>query len=339
MELSLFFIVALRVPSPAFHVERGGGKPSPRRCDTISLNRLFGKDKETMLKKLLSLCAAALALAVNEGSFAADRGLTALKDDARKLRDSPLESLRVMPTVSEKEDYAEPHERLRATDVRGDYDSDAVFANFREVRGGRLKRRSLYRSSIPSSTERPRAPYADRLAREAGIRTVLNLANSPERLKKNMESPACRSPYYRMLWRGGGVIARAMPAAPEHAAFRAGLAEELRFMTKRPAPYLIHCAEGKDRAGFVSFLLAALLDASLDELKNDYGQSFVNYYHLKRGEPRYVMHVDDGIESFCRTVAWAPQEPLRRAAERYLRGIGLTAVEIETLKRRLAQDG
>lgn len=87
-----------------------------------------------MLKKLLSLCAAALALAVNEGSFAADRGLTALKDDARKLRDSPLESLRVMPTVSEKEDYAEPHERLRATDVRGDYDSDAVFANFREVR-------------------------------------------------------------------------------------------------------------------------------------------------------------------------------------------------------------
>ena len=292
-----------------------------------------------MLKKLLLLCAAALALAVNEDPFAADRGLAALKDGGRNPHDRPLESLRAIPTVSEKEGSAEPHERLRATDVRGDYDSDAVFANFREVRGGRLRRGSLYRSSIPSSTERPRAPYADQLAREAGIRTVLNLANSPERLKKNMESPACRSPYYRMLWRGGCVIARALPAAPEHATFRSGLAEELRFMTKRPAPYLVHCAEGKDRAGFVSFLLAALLDASLDELKDDYGQSFVNYYHLKRGEPRYVMHVDDGIESFCRTVAWAPQEPLRRAAERYLRGIGLTAVEIETLKRRLAQDG
>ena len=291
------------------------------------------------MKKLLLLCAAALMLAVSESFFAAGCAPAAPKDDGRNPHDRLLESLRVMPTPFEKRDDAETHERLRATDVRGDYDSDAVFANFREVRGGRLKRRSLYRSSIPSSTERPRAPYADRLAREAGIRTVLNLANSPERLKKNMESPACRSPYYRMLWRGGGVIARALPAAPEHAAFRAGLAEELRFMTKRPAPYLIHCAEGKDRAGFVSFLLAALLDASLDELKNDYGQSFVNYYHLKRGEPRYVMHVDDGIESFCRTVAWAPQEPLRRAAERYLRGIGLTAVEIETLKRRLAQDG
>ena len=292
-----------------------------------------------MLKKLLLLCAAALTLAVNEGPFAAGRGLAALKDGGRNPHDRPLESLRAMPAVSEKEGSAEPHERLRATDVRGDYDSDAVFANFREVRGGRLRRGSLYRSSIPSSTERPRAPYADQLAREAGIRTVLNLANSPERLKKNMESPACRSPYYRMLWRGGNVIARALPAAPEHATFRAGLAEELRFMTKHPAPYLIHCAEGKDRAGFVSFLLAALLDASLNELKDDYGQSFVNYYHLKRGEPRYVTHVDDGIESFCRAIAWTPKEPLRRVAERYLRGIGLTVAEIETLKRRLAHDG
>ena len=139
-----------------------------------------------MLKKLLLLCATALTLAVNEGPFAADRGLAALKDGGRNPHDRPLESLRVMPTVSEKEGYAEPHERLRATDVRGDYDSDAVFANFREVRGGRLRRGSLYRSSIPSSTERPRAPYADQLAREAGIRTVLNLANSPERLKKNI---------------------------------------------------------------------------------------------------------------------------------------------------------
>ena len=291
------------------------------------------------MKKLLLLCAAALMLAVSESFFAAGCAPAAPKDDGRNPHDRLLESLRVMPTPFEKRDDAETHERLRATDVRGDYDSDAVFANFREVRGGRLKRRSLYRSSIPSSTERPRAPYADRLAREAGIRTVLNLANSPERLKKNMESPACRSPYYRRLWRGGRVIARALPAAPEHATFRAGLAEELRFMTKHPAPYLIHCAEGKDRAGFVSFLLAALLDASLDELKDDYGQSFVNYYHLKRGEPRYVTHVDDGIESFCHAIARTPKEPLRRAAERYLRGIGLTAAEIETLKRRLARDG
>jgi len=290
-----------------------------------------------MLKKLL-LCAAALTLLVGEGSLAAKHGIDALKDDDRNRHGRPPELLQIVPAVSGKESDAEAHERLRATNVRSDYGSDAVFANFREVRGGRLRRGFLYRSSIPSSTERPRAPYADSLAQEAGIRTVLNLANSPERLKKNMESPACRSPYYRMLWRGGGVIARALPAAPEHAAFHSGLAEELRFMMKRPAPYLIHCAEGKDRAGFVSFLLAALLDASLDELKDDYGQSFVNYYHLKRGEPRYVTHVDDGIESFCRAVAWTRKEPLRRAAERYLCGIGLNAAETETLKRRLARD-
>lgn len=268
-----------------------------------------------------------LELAVNSGSFATDGGLPALR------KTTP-----VRLSLAEKGGSAEQRRklRLRATDERGDYESDAVFANFREVRGGRLGRRALYRSSIPSSVERPRAPYADALTRQAGVRTVLNLANSPERLQKNMESPVCRSPYYRSLWRGGGVIARALPAAFGLRPFRDGLAEELRFMARRSGPYLVHCAEGKDRAGFVCFLLGSLMGASPDELKDDYGQSFVNYYHLKRGEPRYDLHVNAGAAFFERALGRKAEEPPRAAAERYLRGIGLTAAEIGTLKRRLA---
>ncbi len=295
-------------------------------------------------KPLLCESGGKLLLSCSYGHYAGERGLARWDGRAWQPVGGDLSSLRVTLSMAQKGGNLDTRERLklRATNNRADYSSDAVFANFREVRGGRLGRSALYRSSIPSSSVRPRAPYADRLAREAGIKTVLNLANSPERLKKNMETPRCRSSYYRSLCDAGAVIARSLPAVPGNPKFRAGLAEELRFLAAHGGPYLVHCAEGKDRAGFVCFLLAALMGASPTELERDYGESFVNYYRLSRGEERYSVYVNDGLAYFYRTLGgrgdFAESKNLPDLARAYLKSIGLTAGEISAIEARLARD-
>jgi protein tyrosine/serine phosphatase len=229
--------------------------------------------------------------------------------------------------------------RLYADDVRANYGSDEIFANFREVRAGSIGRGTLYRSSIPCSLTRARAPYADALARQAGIKTVLNLANAPERLAKVMNSKECPSPYYRSLYRSGTVIARRLPAMLSKPEFRSGLAEELRFLGAHDGPYLVHCAEGKDRTGFVCFLLGALMGASPKELERDYGITYLNYYHLRLGEPRYTFYVGEGLSAFYYVLGGsaADGEKLPALAEKYLLGIGLTEDEIAAVKKKLSQ--
>ena len=281
-----------------------------------------------------------LLLAVSYGAFAQNAGVYHEDDGAWKLNDGiDLPALPVRVTLEKKGAYTPTRQlRLIATDKREDYAGDAVFANFRVVKGGRLGANALYRSSIPSSLTRPRAPYADALAAEAGVKTFLNLANPPATLQTNMTSPKCRSPYYRSVWKAGGVITQALPAVFDRPSFKAGLARQLRFLISRPGPYLVHCAEGKDRAGFVAFLLAALMDASRSELERDYGESFVNYYHLTAGERRYTHHVGAGIRYFMRVIG-APEDSERAAgaAESYLRGIGLISEEIARLKECLGR--
>jgi len=51
-----------------------------------------------------------------------------------------------------------------------------------------------------------------------------------------------------------------------------------RFIIANDGPYLIHCTEGKDRAGFVSAVLEALMGADLQEIVADYMKSYENYY-------------------------------------------------------------
>ena len=52
--------------------------------------------------------------------------------------------------------------------------------------------------------------------------------------------------------------------------FSEKLAKGLKFMAGKKAPYMVHCTEGKDRAGFVSAVLEALMGAEMDEIVADY---------------------------------------------------------------------
>ena len=69
---------------------------------------------------------------------------------------------------------------LKYSNDRADYSDDVTFANFRAVTIGNIGAGKLYRSASPINNAHGRASYANTLIAEAGVATVLNLADSEE---------------------------------------------------------------------------------------------------------------------------------------------------------------
>ncbi|MBR2769795.1 MAG: hypothetical protein IKD68_12755, partial [Solobacterium sp.] len=98
------------------------------------------------------------------------------------------ESVTASVLLNEKGKYMEVMEErslVQLTD-RAAFDSDASFANFRSLKGGRLKENYIYRSSSPIDNTYKRAAYAETLMEKAGIQLILNLSDSEEVLRKHI---------------------------------------------------------------------------------------------------------------------------------------------------------
>ena len=178
----------------------------------------------------------------------------------------------------------------------------------------------------------------------AGIKTVINLADGPEELASYFAQPDFNSPYYKELYDQGRVILLNMGVDFRSADFQAKLKEGLEFLMAHEGPYLIHCTEGKDRAGFVSALLEALVGSSVEEIKDDYMCSFTNYYGVEYGSEQYEKIAESNVLASLRDIAGLPAGAslegvdLSAAAEAYLAGIGLSPEQIELLKAKLMAD-
>lgn len=215
------------------------------------------------------------------------------------------------------------------------------FANFREVRTTGMGAKKLYRSSSPIDPCLGRNLYADSLAKEAGVATFINLADSEKSAKsfKNFETS-----YYSTQ----DAIFLALPVEFFSTPFKEGLAKGFRFMIEHEGPYLAHCTFGMDRTGFTLAVLEALMGATSEDLGADYAKTFTNYFNVVNGKHealnekqanffkdvvlrnlQAVYHAD-GIEvPDTRNADWAT------ATEKYLEKIGLTPQEISDLKDRL----
>lgn len=271
-----------------------------------------------------------LSLCVNLRSFAEMAGLD----------DSPAGTA-VTVSLAEKAGYLREYQvrSMVYTDDRGDYPSDEVFCNFRPVNMGRLKENILYRAASAVDNGRGRAALADALYEKAGIRTAVDLADSEEAIAAAVAAEGFASPYYRSLFEAGAVVTcGALGVDFTAETFRRQLADDLRAMSLREGPYLIHCLEGKDRTGFALMLLEALTGASYEEMLADYMLSFVNYYHLERDSTQYgallrsnaayLFLVLSGEEQLL-----SPEETdWERAAAAYLTGSGMTEAEIAALR-------
>lgn len=179
--------------------------------------------------------------------------------------------------------------RAKKTHKRQEYGSDVVFANFREVTTTGMASGILYRTSNPLSIDgnKVRHEYADALAESVGINTELNVAETDGVIKSYINKKAVRDKYCAELYRQGRVLGAPLDGITSRATAWPNMAKVLRFMIANDGPYLIHCNEGKDRAGFLAVLLEALAGASREEIKKDYMKSFENYYHIVPGSREY----------------------------------------------------
>lgn len=214
----------------------------------------------------------AISLAINMGNF--------MKKSQASIG-SP-----VTFSLKEKAGYLKEFQirQLKKSENRTDYESDEIFANFRPVKAGNIAKNILYRSCNPALGD-ARAPYAAALAEKAGVKTVINLADSEESLSKHI----AEAPYYKQLYDNGSVIVLDMGVSFSDPDFVQKLHDGLVFMANHDGPYLVHCNEGKDRAGFVSALLEAVSGATIEEMTDDYMKSFENYYGVQKGTERYEL--------------------------------------------------
>jgi hypothetical protein len=219
---------------------------------------------------------------------------------------------------------------LYRTDIRVDYESDAVFANFRVVLVGDIAPNTLFRSCHPAADD-ARALYANVLAESVGIKTVLNLSDSDEELVISYRY----SDFYRSLGEAGQIINLNMSSDILNTEFTRKLREAFLFMIDNNPPYLIHCASGKDRTGIVCALLEALMNAEAEEIYRDYILSFENHFHVKPGTPAHDIIRRLIVDIFTCLNDGEPVDNsnIRWAALKYLRlKVGLSLEEIENLK-------
>lgn len=225
---------------------------------------------------------------------------------------------------------------IHSSEKREDYASDTIFANVRPVVLGEIGFNKLYRSCNPILGD-ARGPYAYWLLQNCGIRTIINLADKQEDLLPMAEK---MNPYgfYAQLVRSQDVIGCDMGIAFFDDEFIKKLHDALVFMAEHQSPYLIHCNEGRDRAGYLAALLEGLMGASVSEIYNDYMASFDHYFGIKEGTKQYaayvkvqhdqMMKVNGGVEITDQNVCEGVRSYL-------INTIGLTSAQVDLLKAKL----
>ncbi len=161
--------------------------------------------------------------------------------------------------------------------------SDAEFANAREVSGGNIASGVLYRCSTPFSDEINRAGFVSDFLESKKVVTLLNLADTEEKMQ-TYDMP----PYSRTLWEGDYVILCPLKVDPTADDFNNKLIAALKELPSHPAPYAVHCIEGKDRTGYVCALLEGLCGATYEEIVADYLVTYYNYYGVTPEKDRDV---------------------------------------------------
>jgi hypothetical protein len=197
--------------------------------------------------------------------------------------------------ISEKAGYKAELEQRRIEKVedRGSCSSDAEYANFRMVAHGNLCDGVLYRSCHPALDD-DRSPYASQLVEEAGVNTIINVGGSADR----QADAYGLSGIYRRVGARGDVLTVNIGLATAGNEFRSRFREVLQFMIDNDPPYLIHCIIGQDRTGVAVAILGALMGATLEEIQEDYVQTYANYYGIAPGHLLYEEASMLIVESF-----------------------------------------
>ena len=283
-----------------------------------------------------------VSLAINMGNFAETYGIATKKTDEAKnwwweACEGVTFPIDVTIELAEKEGYMDEYliRDLNRTNNREDYAklTDEQFANFREVDTKGMADNRLYRSSSPINPEIGRNTYADAAAKKAGVTVIMNLADSADDAK-------AYAGFDKTYYAGQKVIYLNLGVDFAADDFKAGLANGLKFFAKNKGIYLVHCTEGKDRAGFVSALLECLMGATYDEVVADYMETYANYYGVEEGTRKYEAIKDSNIVKSLQNafgVEDLSKADLSKEAAEYIKSLGLSDAEITALKANLGE--
>ena len=299
-------------------------------------------DTGSMICRITEKC---VIIAINMGDFATTTGLATKVTNPDNTytwvySEGVEQPVKVTITMKEQGGYLAEYllHQLTRTNDRADYAelNDSQFANFRNVATSGMGASTLYRSSSPINPELNRSSYADAAMRGAAVKTVMNLADSEETAKRYEGFDESYYAQQNVIYLNMGVDFAAE-------SFQSALAEGLRFFAANEGPYLVHCNEGKDRAGFVSAILECLMGASAEEVIADYMVTYYNYYGVETGSEQYDAIAGSNIAkslaaAFGISDITAEDVDLAAEAAEYVAQIGLSADEISALKANLAAD-
>ena len=255
------------------------------------------------------------------------------------------EDTKVNITLNEKEKYKVIEDTLSISysDDIATYTSEEQFANFREIKVGNIKERTLYRGASPIDNRRKRASTVDKLIKEKDIQYVLDLADSRETIDSFYVKEDFASPYFKELDENGKVLAIGMSASYKSDDFSNKLKNTLLTMLNSDGPYYIHCLEGKDRTGYVCMIIEAMCGATYEELVSDYFVTYSNYYDIdkEKDTTKYEMIKSIHIDEMIRYAFDYKKETnlllanYKSTVDNYLLGIGLERNQIDSLVKKL----
>ena len=227
---------------------------------------------------------------------------------------------------------------LKYSDNPADFDSLEKFANFRPLHGGTLKPNYFYRSASPCDNWHKRGTIANQLIERYGIQCVLNLSNSEEKYNSFLQKDDFDSQYYHELYQNNQVLLLVLNVNYRSFEFKEKLGKGLLEMTKHDGPIVVHCAEGKDRTGFVCAVIMSLANVPYGEIIEDYMETYECYYHITyESNPKKYDAILDNIHDFLYSMSHADRDvplsdiDLKQTAITYLQEGGLTEDEINSI--------
>ena len=229
-------------------------------------------------------------------------------------------------------------------------------ANFRSLTGGNIRPNYIFRSSSPIDFKANASAYksADKMASDAHIATIINLANM-EAEAKALANQA-NANYYKSLMSSGKVFSANTLNFHYDLTDGATLARAFRFMLDHQGPYLICDTKGIDKTGFFCLLLEGLAGASKTQVTQDYMKSYTDLLHIAQGSGDYntikqytvarllIALSTPNVMAAPQLVDWrsgtGSDVSLEQSVKGYLRNIvGLTDQEISMLKSRITSQG
>ena len=224
------------------------------------------------------------------------------------------------------------------SDDINEYTSKEEFANFREMRVGKIKEGLLFRGASPVDNSRNRAATVDSLLEENGIQYNIDLAD------KNTDGTKYQvHDYFQSLVDNNKVVFLGMAAAYKKDDFAGKMKTLFETILANDGPYYIHCLEGKDRTGYVCMVIEALCGATYDELVDDYFITYKNYYGIEKGTSKYNAIKELHIDEMIRDVFGFENNTLllgaayHTSANNYLLSIGLTQEQIDAVQEKLSK--